>query len=433
MGKESTTAIQQGNRERLIAYFESGISEEGGPTTLGVEVEHFIVQDDGDKPVYYHAHDGILGVEDVLEHMKEFYPEEILNSRGDLLGLSNETGSITLEPAAQFEISIAPYSRIADIKAAYDAFRSCLDPFLAEHGCHAATFGYHPSAKALDLPLIPKERYDFMNAHFASIGTHGERMMRASSSTQVSIDYHSEADAVRKLRIATALGPIISFICDNAPVFEGEPSDLPLNHLHLWRDVDSIRCETIPGLFDEGFGFGAYADWLLRTPPIFITRAAADDPDGPKLRRFPDTPAYEAYGDAPMQKRDIEHLASMFWPDVRLKKFVEIRQADSMPAEEVYGYAALVKGLYYSEKSLAALEEALRVKDGRWPFDDNSINNAVAAVREKGVQTRLHGKTLDEWADFLLGLAANALDEEEAAYLAPLNARIERKRPHAAE
>ena len=419
-------AIREENRKRLIQYFESGITDNDRTTTLGVEVEHFIVQDDADKPVHYHAHDGVIGVEDILEHLKTAYPEETLNSRGDLLGLANETGSITLEPASQLEISIAPYSRVKDVEAAYEAFRACLDPYLHEHGCHAASFGYHPSAKAFDLPLIPKERYNFMNEHFARIGTHGERMMRASGSTQVSIDYHSEADAVRKLRIATAIGPIIGFICDNIPVFEGKRIDVPLARLNLWRDVDNARCGTIPGVFDEGFGFAAYADWLLRTPPIFITRRAADDPDGPSLRGFPDTPAYTAYEDAPMEKRDIEHLMSMFWPDVRLKKFVEIRQADCLPAREVYGYAALIKGLYYSEKGLSAMEKALGVENGHWPFDDNSIDHAIAAVRKHGAQTRLHGRTLLEWADLLFELAADTLDDEEAAYLEPLRARVGR-------
>lgn len=419
-------AIHKENRKRLIRYFESGIADQDGTTTLGVEVEHFIVQDDGDKPVYYHAHDGVIGVEDILEHLKATYPEETRNSHGDLLGLANETGSITLEPASQLEISIAPYTQVKDVEAAYNAFRERLDPYLREHSCHVASCGYHPSAKALDLPLIPKERYDFMNAHFARIGAHGERMMRASCSTQVSVDYHSEADAVRKMRIATAIGPVIAYITDNVPVFEGVPNDTPLERLSLWRDVDNARCGTVPGLFEESFGFASYADWLLRTPPIFITRRAADDPGGPTLRGFSDTPAFEAYEDAPMEKQDLEHLLSMFFPDVRLKKFVEIRQADCLPALEVYGYTALIKGLYYSEDSLAALEEALGVAEGRWPFDDNSIDNAIAAIQKHGAQTRLHGRTLDEWADLLFGLAASFLDSEEAAYLAPLHARIGR-------
>ena len=209
--KTDHVEIPQENRARFIAYFEKGAAATGDPQRLGVEVEHFIVQDDREKPVYYHAHDNAIGVEDILGHMLEFYPQKILNSHGDLLGLANETGSVTLEPAAQLELSIAPYAQLADIEAAYRAFRAHLDPYLAKRGCHIASYGYHPSARALGLPLIPQERYDFMNARVARIGTHGERMMRASASTQVSIDYYSEADAVRKLRIATALGTVLAY------------------------------------------------------------------------------------------------------------------------------------------------------------------------------------------------------------------------------
>ena len=421
------TKIQRENRARLVAYFAEGIAEAGGPQRIGVEVEHFIVQDNQDKPVYYHAHDGVIGVEDILDHMLEFYPQKILNSHGDLLGLANETGSVTLEPAAQLELSIAPYTQVADIETAYCAFRAHLDPYLAKRGCHIASYGYHPSSHALDLPLIPKERYGFMNAHFARIGTHGERMMRASASTQMSIDYYSEADAVRKLRIATALGPAFAHICDNTPVFEGEPSNTPLDRLNLWRDVDNERCGTIPGVFDEGFDFGAYADWLLRTPPIFVTRPAADNPDGPALRGFSTLPASEVYADAPMARRDIEHLISMFWPDVRLKRFVEIRQADCLPPACVYGYAALIKGLFYSEENLATLENMLGASSGIWPLDDASVNDAIAAIRAQGAKAQVYGTSLVTWVDALFALAARALSDSETKYLESLRAWMRSK------
>lgn len=200
-----------------------------------------------------------------------------------------------------------------------------------------------------------------MNAYFAHINSDGDRMMRASSSTQVSVDYASEADAVRKMRVAAALSPILAAIADNTQVFEAEENHVPIRRLQLWREVDNQRCGTVPGIFDESFGFDTYADWLLRTSPIFVTRPAADNPGGERLRPFFDTPASEVYADAPMRHDDVEHIISMFWPDVRLKRFVEIRPADSLPEECVLGYTALIKGLFYSDASLDAVEEALGV------------------------------------------------------------------------
>ena len=146
----------------------------------------------------------------------------IQNSEGELIGCANEEASITLEPSSQIEISIAPFSEVARIEAAYEHFRAAIDPFLCAHGAKLVNAGYHPTRKAEELTLIPKERYRLMDKHFADLGTLGLRMMRASASTQVSIDYTSEADAVRKMRIASALAPILGAIADNVAVYERE-------------------------------------------------------------------------------------------------------------------------------------------------------------------------------------------------------------------
>lgn len=209
------------NREALIQYFYQGVKEET-PSALGVEVEHFVVYADTLHGVPYEAVPGKLGVRQVLEYLSQFYPEKSYGADGDLIGLASDKGSVTLEPAAQLEYSIAPYSSVAEVESAYTEFRNQVDPYLAEHGAKLMIGGYHPRDKAYDLQLIPKQRYRFMDDYFAHIGTHGERMMRASSSTQVSIDYTSEADAVRKMRVTQALAPILASLSDNASVFEGQ-------------------------------------------------------------------------------------------------------------------------------------------------------------------------------------------------------------------
>lgn len=160
----------------------------------------------------------------------------------------------------------------------YNEFRAKVDPFLAEHACKLVTSGYHPTARALDLTLIPKQRYRFMDDYFKEIGTHGERMMRASASTQVSVDYQDEADAIRKMRIAQALAPLFASVTDNTAVFEAEPAPR-LARFALWRNVDNDRCGSVPGLFDEGYGFEimpsgffAHAPFSLRALPLMILR-----------------------------------------------------------------------------------------------------------------------------------------------------------------
>ena len=220
--------------------------------------------------------------------------------------------------------------------------------------------GYHPTRKAEELTLIPKERYRLMDKHFADLGTLGLRMMRASASTQVSIDYTSEADAVRKMRIASALAPVLGAIADNVAVYEREVGAYPLVRLAVWRNVDDDRCGVVPGVFKPGFGFGAYADWLLSTSPIFIN---AKQPDGTTVEQAESTrSAGEIYKNTAMTKADIEHLISMFWPDVRLKRFVEIRPADSLPQEYLTGYAALIKGLFIVRRVCARSSRSLVFK-----------------------------------------------------------------------
>ena len=410
-------SYKQENKQALVAYFTEG-AKGGKPLgALGVEVEHFVVTAEGEYSVSYAGRsEGEFGVRDVLAHLADAYPQHTYGLEGDLIGLASDEASITLEPAAQLEISIAPYSSISRILRVYNEFRAKVDPFLAEHACKLVTSGYHPTARALDLTLIPKQRYRFMDDYFKEIGTHGERMMRASASTQVSVDYQDEADAIRKMRIAQALAPLFASVTDNTAVFEAEPAPR-LARVALWRNVDNDRCGSVPGLFDEGYGFEDYAEWILRTCPIFVTRPSADDPTGPNLRAVYGQSAHEAYGDAPMTRADIEHVLSMFWPDVRLKIFVEIRPADSLPAPLMAGYAALVKGIFYSQRSLQAIEEAFGVAEGVWPLTDDSADQALKSIQEDGAEAVICGKTLVEWRELIFEIADGALDEEDAAHL----------------
>lgn len=410
-------SYERENRQAIISYFEQGAKGSALREALGVEIEHFVVHKGTLAPVLYDAPSGQLGVHDVLDYLSSYYPQKSYGLEGELIGLACSEASLSLEPAAQLEISIAPYENIETIIKVYKAFRQVVDPFLAKHDCMLVTLGYHPRAKALDLPLIPKQRYRFMNDYFHALGTHGERMMRASASTQVSVDYYDEADAIEKMRLVQALVPVIAYLTDNVQRFEGEVPTKPLSHLTMWRNVDNDRCGSVPGLYESGFGFAQYADWLLKTCPIFVTRPKADDPQDPTLRSVSDQSAAQTYGDAPMTKHDIEHLLSMFWPDVRLKRFVEIRPADSMPIQAVAGYAALIKGIMYSEAAHRTLEDAFGVAAGRWPLTDNSTQQAVDGIYEYGLKAQIQELSLDEWIELAFRIAAQSLSNKECQHL----------------
>lgn len=417
--------IARSNRRRLILYFDSGVKAKDDGARLGVEVEHLVVTEDGD-PVSYEPRDGGVGIREVLAYLEPWYPCKSVNSRGELLGLLGEEGSVTLEPAAQLEFSAAPYERVSEIRRAYEHFTSHVAECLEPYGAHLVNRGYHPTRRAQQLVLIPKQRYAFMDAYFSYIGSHGDRMMRASASTQVSVDYFSEEDAVRKMRVASALSPVLAAIADNAPVYEGEANHVPIRRLQLWREVDCRRCGTVPGVFDGGFGFERYVDWLLSTSPIFVTQSEAGNTCGPSTRPFFDEAASEAYADAPMDESDVEHLISMFWPDVRLKRFVEIRPADSLPLLLMLGYVALIKGIFYCERSLAAIERTLGVSEtafvsrGAWPLNACDVDEAISQIQRRGLAGEVYGMSLDAWERLLFSLARDALPEDEADLLVPL-------------
>lgn len=428
----NTANIREENRRRIVGYFESGAKGGRVRGMLGVELEHHVLTNDGD-PVSYEPSKERVGVREVLSHLAEWYPQESFNSYRDLLGLIGDEGSVTLEPAAQLELSAAPYARVEDVRKAYEHFYARVERVLGPHGAHLEVLGYHPTRRAQQLTLIPKRRYDFMDAYFEHIKSHGDRMMRASASTQVSVDFIDEADAVRKMRVASALAPILAAMADNTPVFEGEANNIPIRRLKLWREVDARRCGTVPGVFKDSFGFADYTDWLLSTPPIFITRPVADEPEGEKLRPFFDVPAAEAYADAPVELSDIEHLVSMFWPDVRLKRFVEIRPADSMPLLPMLGYVALIKGIFYSEESLRAIECALGVSGATantrnaWPLGEEDVDDAIAQIQTHGFAGEAYGESLEAWERRLFSLARASLDSYESVYIDALEVFAVRK------
>ena len=396
--------IHEQNRQALIEYFQGGCKG-NDMGCVGVEMEHFILDEDGEQ-VHYDEPNGRLSIRGILEKLAEFWPDVTRTEAGDIMGCSRQLSAISIEPAGQIEVSLAPFSSIYDIKAEYENFYYRLRKVIEPAGYTIRTGGYNPTMKAEELELIPKPRYHFMNEYFASLpGMHGERMMRATTSLQISLDYADEADAVRKMRIATLLGPIVSFVCDNCTVFEGELNDVPLRRLQVWRKVDPARCGVVPGLFDEGFGFGTYADWLLSVPPIFSTR------DGEHATGA--TPADEVYADAPMTEEDVFHLLGMVWPDVRLKNYVEVRQADSLPEMPALGYVSLIKGIYYGPLSLDMIEHKLGVDTKGWgQYSEQSVEDAIAAIAQDGFDALVYGRSVTEWIDFLFQLAPAGLGSE---------------------
>ena len=398
-------SIREQNIQAIVDYFESGIKPADTPLRLGVELEHTIVTEDGLKPVSYSEEHGVQWT---LWQLSEDFPRLTKDAEGDLLGVSRSWQYVTIEPAAQLELSAGPYEQIGEIRIEFEQFQRNLAKILSPVGHKALTVGYHPTAAVDTLELIPKNRYRQMDAHFTRTGTMGRCMMRGSGSAQISIDYTSVEDCLHKLRLANGLAPIIALICDNSPVFEGAPRTQRMVRTTIWQNTDPARCGIVPGVMELDFSLERYAAYVLDTPAIFTIL-----PDG--LYESTDKTFGELYESTPMDRDAVEHALSLMFNDVRLKYYIENRTADAMPIPFVTAYAALVKGLFYTEAGVEALDEML---DGVGNADVEAARDAL--IRD-GYEATVYGRPVADAAADLFEVAHNALATNERNYLSPLH------------
>ena len=394
----------ESNIGAIVEYFESGIKGPGEVGRLGVELEHFVT-DNHSNPIPYSDEHGSRWI---LEQYRDELDSPSYGEDDALIGVSAPGASLTLEPAAQLELSAGPYEYANEIRPEFDRFQRHVTKLLEPFGQRLIALGYHPRAKAGDMELIPKKRYQYMDAHFQAIGPFGRCMMRGSAATQISIDYFSEQDCLRKMRIASALVPAISLLCDNSPAFEGAKRTHQLVRTKIWRECDPKRCGLVPGVMDKDFSFEKYAEYILATPAIF-----GFDEDG---NPFATEKTFgELYASHQMNRSDVEHALSLFFNDVRLKTYIEIRPADSMPTPFVAAYAALLKGLFYSSESLDELDDMLS------NISADTVEQTKTDLMEKGYDAMIYGHPAGEFIDELFRLANKALSSMEKICLVPLS------------
>ncbi|NGM16505.1 glutamate--cysteine ligase [Eggerthellaceae bacterium zg-893] len=401
---------RESNIEAIVAYVESGIKPSESHRKLGIEIERIPVHADM-QPVSYADP---FGVAWLLKALTPHYPRTTYDDHGDLLGVARPSEAVTIEPAAQVELSAGPFRRLKDAYETFSAFEDETKRLLDPHNEKLVTLGYHPTAKARDLKLIPKRRYQFMNVYLSERDTAGPCMMRGSASTQISIDYTSVADCLRKYRLAFCMAPVLALMCDNTPFYESEPRTHPCMRMSMWQHVDPDRCGLVPGALDPDFTLRDYAAAILDVPAILV-------PCQQNSWRYDERPFGEIYANRTMSVAEVEHAISMTFPDVRLKTFVEIRPADSMPLPYAIAYGALIKGLFYSEESLNALDELFS------SVRDADYEPAQNAIMKDGYRATVYGMDAGTLAQTLVELAHDALDAEEQAYLKPLASLVERR------
>ncbi|MDY0236266.1 MAG: glutamate-cysteine ligase family protein [Gudongella sp.] len=376
---------------------------------LGIEIEHFVLNKNTLESISYYGKDGIE--QSLREMMKKGWVGQY---EGDyLLGLKKNDLNITLEPGSQFEVSIDSKREIYELEKGYLEFLDELLPILENKGQVLAALGYHPLTQIDEIKLLPKKRYDIMFNYFKDKGSHAHNMMKGTGALQVAIDFSSEEDYHKKFRSLNALAPVFYALFENALFFEKEPCQTHNLRSYVWLNCDNDRAGTVEGALSDEFSYKDYAKYILERPPIFTIR------DG-ELIETKDKKTKEILNSETTKTNEVEHLLSMFFPDVRTKKYIEIRMMDSVPYPLNFSVVALIKGLFYDEENLDVIYKF--IKD----IKDEDVYKAKIDMLSYGLKTPFAGKTILEIGKWLVTLAEKGLRNEEKHYLEPLKDLLEK-------
>ena len=408
------------DKSQLVEYMASGCAPRAD-WRIGTEHEKFMFDAATLRPL---AYDGAPGIAGLLNGLTRFGWTPV-KERGNTIALAQDQASITLEPGGQFELSGAPLATLHDtaneLRTHMDQVKTVAD----EIGAGALGLGFIPQWRRDDMAWMPKGRYAVMRAYMPTKGDLGLDMMTRTSTVQVNLDFESESDMVRKFRISLALQPIATALFANSPFREGQDSGFLSLRSQVWSDTDPDRCGMLPFVFEEGFGFERYVDYLLDVPMYFVYRDGQYiDVAGRSFRDFMAGRLAELEGQLPRESDWVDHMTTAF-PEVRLKKYLEMRGADSGPLDMLAALPALWVGLLYDPAAEAAAANLI----ADWTVSE------MAALRDEvprsGLKTPFRGGTVGDIASQVVtiarqGLVARARRDgsgaDESVYLAPLEA-----------
>jgi len=408
------------SRDDLLSVFADG---EKPPERwrIGTEHEKFVYRvDDFRAPSY----DEPGGIRDLLNGLTEFGWKPVLET-GKVIALSGADGTISLEPAGQFELSGAALENLHETCAEAGRHLSQCKEVGEKLGVGFLGLGMWPDKSRADLPVMPKGRYKIMLNYMPKVGTLGLDMMLRTCTIQVNLDYSSEADMVRKFRVGLALQPVATALFANSPLTEGKPNGFRSFRSHIWEDTDPDRTGMLPFVFEEGFGYERYLDYALDVPMYFVYRDGQYiDVAGESFRAFLDGKLPQLPGEKPRLSDFVDHLSTIF-PEVRLKSFLEMRGADGGRWGRICALPALWVGLLYDSTALDAawdlvkdwsIEERTKLRHGVPRLALTTPSPGGGTVRE------LARQVLDIASDGLTRRARlNSAGDNEGGFLDPLH------------
>ena len=368
---------------------------------IGAEAEKFGVDRQDGRPLHYDDASG-RSVKRVLETLvsRHGWTPEPEYAGGPLIALRRGNASITLEPGGQLELSGAPLLTIHEIDEETRGHLAEIRDISDDLGVVWLGMGFHPLAKQVELDWVPKTRYGIMNVYLPTKGTHGLDMMRRTATVQANFDYLDEADALRKLRLSMRLSPVVTAMFASSPFYEGKPFGGLSYRAKVWLSVDHERQGLVPAIWDEKAGYRQYVEWALDAGMFLVKR-----PDqlvkntGQSFRSFMND-GFE--GHKPNANDWETHLNTLF-PEVRLKRTLEVRGADSLATRYAAALPALWTGLLYDDKALA---EATELTES---FSYDEILALRSAIGDTALAGTFRGKPLADLANQLIDLATQGL------------------------
>ena len=425
MALDSTTSPRITSIDQLEETFHAG-SKPRDAWRIGVEYEKPVVDAATGEAVPY---EGARGIGRVLETLRDrFPPWSPIYEGSNVIALEDGRSSITLEPGGQLEMS---GQQCDSLHCANEELRRHVREVLAvgdDLGIRFLGLGIVPKTPLERIPWMPKQRYRIMREIMGRTGKLGRRMMAQTATVQGNFDYSSESDALKKMRVSLALGPVLVAMSANSPIVDGRPTGFQSYRAHIWTDTDRDRCGSLPFVFETESLFRGYTEYALDVPMYFIWRDGRYvEVGGMSFRTFLE----KGHGTEHATLADWTlHLTTLF-PEVRLKTYIEVRSADSQPVDLMLGTPAVIKGIFYDDD---ALDAAWDVVKGWAPANLAELQESAARDGLAGAAGRM---TLGDYANEIVSIAAQGLAQQaekdpdgrdESIYLGELAENVRARR-----
>ncbi len=343
-------------KSQLVEYLAAGCK----PTEqwrIGTEHEKFGFTDDDLEPLPY---EGACGIRAILQALVDQFGWQPVVEQRNPIALKKAGCSISLEPGGQLELSGAPLETLHETCNETSQHLTEVKSVCEPLGISFFGMGFHPKHHREAFHWMPKARYQVMREYMPKVGSLGLDMMLRTCTIQVNLDFASEADMVKKFRVALALQPIATALFANSPFTEGQPNGFVSHRSHIWSDTDPDRTGMLPFVFDDAMGFERWVDYMLDVPMYFVYRDGQYiDAAGLSFNDFLAGKLSVLPGEIPTISDWEDHLTTSF-PEVRLKRFLEMRGADGGPWRRICALPAYWVGLLYDNDALDAAWELVK-------------------------------------------------------------------------